>query len=154
MTRISRHMMFMEIAHVVAKRSTCLRLNVGAVLVSPINRPVSIGYNGQAPGQDHCTSPCGEGACNTIHAEMNALYHAPVGAHMCGERHTMYVTDSPCPDCAQELVWSGMIRAVYFQTPYRVQDGYQHLISAGIFVARVLPSGAIIDMETSRVLPA
>lgn len=150
MTRISRHAMLMEIAGVVAKRSTCLRLNVGALVVSPTNRIVSIGYNGQAAGEEHCTSPCPEGGCNTIHAEVNALRHAPPLPHGC----SLYVTDSPCTGCAEFIKRSYGVAHVYFQTPYRVATGYQTLLDAGISVTRILPSGVLIDMRTNDVISA
>ncbi len=144
--RISRHSMFMEIAHVVAKRSTCLRLNVGAIVVSASNRIVSIGYNGQAPGEKHCETPCAAGSCNTIHAEINALAYLTVHVY----NASLYVTDSPCARCADYIVQHGRIGSVYFATPYRLQDGYRKLLEGGIHVTRVLPSGAMINMETDR----
>lgn len=147
MTRITRQQLFMEIAGVVAKRSTCLRLNVGAVLVSPQQRIVSIGYNGQPEGQPHCASPCVAGACNTIHAEVNALRYSTAPADC-----ALYVTDSPCENCARFILMDGRISAVYFQTPYRVRDGYQLLVDAGLRVVRVLPSGAMIDMGTNDAI--
>jgi dCMP deaminase len=149
MARISRQQLFMEIAGVVAKRSTCLRLNVGAVLVSPQQRIISIGYNGQPEGQPHCASPCAAGGCHTIHAEINALRLAPPTDYC-----HLYVTDSPCESCAQHILSNGRVSAVYFQTPYRVRDGYQKLVDAGLLVVRVLPSGAMIDMRTNSVIQA
>ena len=77
--RISRHLMFMEIAHTVAKRATCMRLNVGAVLVAD-RQIVSIGYNGAPSGAPHCAgNECpGKHHCHeTIHAEVNAVQHLP-----------------------------------------------------------------------------
>ena len=72
--RISRDQMFMDIAEVIAKRSTCLRNNVGAVIVESHNI-VAIGYNGPASGCEHCTiSTClGKGCSRSIHAEENAI---------------------------------------------------------------------------------
>lgn len=150
MIRISRHSMFMEIAGVVAKRSTCLRLNVGAVIVSSTNRIVSIGYNGQLPGHPHCLAPCEAGMCNTIHAEKNALNYAPSGE----EWLSLYVTDSPCDYCARTIASDGRVKRVFFQTPYRIASGYNILLRHGIDVTRILPSGILIDMEDGRVISA
>lgn len=139
--RISRHQMFAEIAAIVAKRSTCMRLSVGAVAVVN-NRIVSIGYNGQMPGAAHCEELCGPGACNTIHAEVNAIRHIPL--HNCPYRWDLYVTDSPCMACAKEIAAHDCTR-VFFSTPYRDADPLRWLSAKGVEVYRVLPSGIIVD---------
>ena len=73
--RIGRHQLFINIAREMAKRSTCFRLNVGAVVTSE-NNLVSCGYNGAAPGEPHCQgNDCplsDEGGCiSSLHAESN-----------------------------------------------------------------------------------
>ena len=96
--RISRHRMFMEMAKIVAKRGTCDRAQVGAVLVNQFNKVVSIGYNGSPHGEPHCDEVghlLFNGHCiRTIHAEENCLE----GLTLCG-KYTMYVTHYPCPKC-------------------------------------------------------
>ena len=96
--RISRHRMFMEMAKIVAKRGTCDRAQVGAVLVNANNKVVSIGYNGAPHGEKHCDEVghlLFNGHCiRTIHAEENCLE----GLTLRGE-YTMYVTHYPCPKC-------------------------------------------------------
>ena len=103
--RPTRPQTFMEIAQAVAKRATCMRLNVGAVLVQG-RSIVSIGYNGVPSGAPHCTgNDCpGKQHCHeTIHAEDNALRHlpGPVYSTDFDEMYELdlYVTDSPCRDC-------------------------------------------------------
>lgn len=96
--RISRHKMFMEIAKIVAKRGTCDRAQVGAVLVNEFNKIISIGYNGSPHGEPHCDEAghlMFNGHCiRTIHAEENCLE----GVNLQG-RFTMYVTHYPCARC-------------------------------------------------------
>lgn len=139
--RISRHQMFAEIAAIVAKRSTCMRLSVGAVVVVN-NRIVSIGYNGQMKGAPHCEELCGPGECNTIHAEVNALHHVP--SMDWPTEWDLYVTDSPCMACAKEIV-QFECRRLFFSTPYRDADPLRWLSAKGVEVYRVLPSGIIVD---------
>lgn len=120
--------MLMAQAHVAACRGTCNRLRVGAVLALN-SRPISLGYNGAPSGHEHCGSNCNkDNPCkNTIHAEHNALWWA--------ERHlgeipfgcTLYVTDSPCLECAEKILsYPGIIRVVY-DREYRITDGIDSL---------------------------
>ena len=102
--RMSRERMFLEITHIVARRSTCNRARVGAVLVQD-NRIISIGYNGSAPGEPHCDEAghlMEDGHCvRTIHAEMNCL----AWAHPRAEAPlTMYVSHYPCGNCMVEML--------------------------------------------------
>jgi dCMP deaminase len=139
--RISRHQMFADIAAIVAKRSTCMRLSVGAVVVID-RRIVSIGYNGQRPGADHCKKLCASGGCNTIHAEINALNHVP--ASLWTRPKDLYVTDSPCMNCAKHCKIANVER-VFFSTPYREGDPLTWLSQKGVDVFRILPSGIMVD---------
>lgn len=147
--RISRPQMFMEIAHVVAKRATCFRLNVGAVIVAD-RRIVSIGYNGAPSGAPHCSgNDCpGRFHCKeTTHAEVNALSHLPASW-----RHAaidLYVTDSPCPACWDVIKTNVYIERVFFATPYRITD---HLTGVGPGLYRVLPAGYVMDWRTKELV--
>lgn len=148
--RISRPQMFMDIAHIVAKRSTCFRLNVGAVIVSD-RRIVSIGYNGTPPGHAHCTGnscPGAQGCSLTTHAEVNALEHLPAGIT---EPLDLYVTDSPCIDCTYRLTKDFRVKRLFFGTPYRIID---HLSYDGLpfKVYRITPAGYIIDWQTKDIV--
>jgi len=105
----------MEIAKIVAKRSTCDRRNVGAVIVKDKNI-LSTGYNGSPKGLPHCDEAgheMSDGHCvRTIHAEANALIQAAKhGVAVDGA--VMYLTDSPCYDCFKMLVNSGIKEVVY-----------------------------------------
>lgn len=150
--RPSRQQMFMEIAQVVAKRSTCVRLNVGAIITLD-NRIISIGYNGQAPGEPHCQgNDCQAmhtpGTCNTIHAEANALEYMPFSGG--GRRLAMYVTDSPCKNCA-DLIIDAMVDVVYFGKAYRDTSPLDHL-ALQCEVYQVTPAGYTIDWLTKKVV--
>lgn len=110
---------FIEMAALVATRSTCPRRQVGAVLVRE-HRVIATGYNGAPAGQPHCIDVgclLENGHCvRTIHAELNALLQcsrygiATVGVDL-------YCTDMPCRYCARALVQAG-IQRIYYQRPY------------------------------------
>lgn len=143
--------MFMEMAIAVAKRSTCYRLNVGAIVVAN-NRAVSVGYNGSPPGAPHCRGhECpGKHHCHeTIHAEINALAYIPRGVIA----DDMYVTDSPCSACAKAIRESGISR-LFFQKPYRITDGLDLLMSNGVPCYQVSPAGYIVDWSTGELIDA
>ncbi|EKP95456.1 deoxycytidylate deaminase [Thermaerobacter subterraneus] len=106
---------FMELAEVVARRSTCPRRHVGAVLVRD-RRILATGYNGAPPGFPHCTEAgclMQDGHCvRTIHAEANAILQAALhGVTVKGS--TLYTTATPCLHCAKLLIGAGVVRVVY-----------------------------------------
>lgn len=158
--RISRHRMFMDIAAVVAKRSTCARLNVGAVLVHD-GRPVSIGYNGSPAGDPHCNeNGCPgmrPGGCPTIHAEVNAINHLPLEFKAEHRALDLYVTDSPCMYCAEAVLGCPVsslpdIRRVFFGTAYRDTSPLDFLTNAGVEVYRLMPAGYCFDWKHHRYI--
>lgn len=116
---------FMEIAHVVAKRSTCLRRQVGAVLVSG-RRILATGYNGAPRGLAHCAERGGcyreqlgvasgerQEICRGVHAEQNAVIQCAIhGVAIAGEV-VLYSTTQPCVTCAKILINAGVRRIVY-----------------------------------------
>lgn len=132
--RISRDDMLMKIAQVIAKRSTCGRAQVGAVIAQS-GRIVSTGYAGAPSGLPHCGSdicdlsqPC----TRTVHAEMGAIsYAARSGIKL--EGSDLYCTHMPCLDCSKLIVNAGIKRVIY-ETPYRKIEGVQLLLSVGIEV--------------------
>lgn len=115
---------FMEIAEIVKTRSTCLRRQVGAVIVKE-NRIITTGYNGAPSGLKHCTEiggcerarlniPSGQRheLCRALHAEQNAIIQAAkVGVST--EGTTIYITLQPCVICAKMLVNAGIKRIVF-----------------------------------------
>lgn len=146
--RISRQQMFMEMAEAAAKRSTCFRLNVGAILV--INNNVeSIGYNGAPSGEPHCTgNACpGRDHCrHTVHAEENAIKRA-----IFTYQADMYVTDSPCDACASMIQQCG-IRRLFFKTPYRIITPLEKLVGYGVEVYKVTPAGFVVNWATNEIV--
>lgn len=142
MSRISREQMFLDIAEIVAKRSTCLRNNVGAIIVNN-NNIISIGYNGVASGCTHCTTETciGKGCSIALHAEHNAITRVKEKPN---NKCSLYTTVMPCGLCAKEIVDCGYIDKVYYRYPYRDDTGVKYLLYNFIEVYKVLPSGEII----------
>lgn len=111
---------FLMMAVTIARRGTCPRARVGAVVVGPDHRILSVGYNGAPARQPHCTDvgciilPSG-GCGRAVHAEVNALMQAGPAAR----NATLYVTMSPCYACSSVIVNAGVLRVVYWRR-YRV----------------------------------
>lgn len=115
----------MEIARLVARRSTCLRRQVGAVVVKDKNI-LATGYNGTPSGITHCSEvgclrqklgvPSGERheLCRGLHAEQNAIIQAAKHGVNIGEA-TLYCTNSPCVICTKMIINSGVHRIVYLE---------------------------------------
>lgn len=135
----------MTIARVVATRSTCLRRQVGAVLVKD-NRILATGYNGAPSGLRHCLDTgclreeqgirAGERheLCRGLHAEQNAILQAAVhGTGIAGA--TVYTTYHPCVLCAKMLVQAGVKRIV-FGGDYPDELAQRILSEAGVKVER------------------
>src|SRR5438105_10152869 len=126
MQRVFWDRYFMDIAKVVASRSTCERKFVGAVIVRA-KTILSTGYNGSIRGMPHCTEVghmMEEGHCvATIHAESNAILQAAKnGVNIDGA--TCYVTASPCWNCFKQIANAGLRRIVYgeFYRDQRIFD--------------------------------
>lgn len=107
----------MDMAHLVARRATCPRLHVGAVIVKD-GRVLSMGYNGSPPGQPHCYEVgCDirnphQGCQRSIHAEANAIaWAARAGIAIDGA--TMYCTHSPCLACCRLIEGAGIAALAY-----------------------------------------
>lgn len=124
---------FLEMSKLVAKRSTCLRRSVGAVLVKD-KRILATGYNGAPRGLKHCIDmgcmrkklniPSGERheLCRALHAEQNALIQASLyGISAAGS--TLYATNQPCVICAKMLINAGIKEIV-------IVDGYPDKLAA------------------------
>lgn len=132
--------MYMSIAEIVGLRSTCLRGKIGAVIVRD-TRIVSIGYNGAPASLGQCDEyGCiidrERGGCiRTIHAEQNAIaYASRVGISI--EGGTIYVTMSPCIDCAKLIIASGLKRIV-FKEEYRKGYAIDYLKLSGLEIQQL-----------------
>ena len=132
---------FLRIAAEVSKRSTCLRRQVGAILVLE-KYILATGYNGSPSGVPHCGDvgclreqlqvPSGERheLCRGLHAEQNAILQAAKhGTRINGA--TLYSTHHPCSLCAKMLI-NGGIRRVVVRQDYPDTLGKQLLAIAGI----------------------
>ena len=129
MKRISWHQYFMAQSHLLALRSTCERLMVGATIVRD-KRIIAGGYNGSTSGSVHCIDAgCYvlEGHCvRTIHAEMNAILQcAKFG--VATEGAEIYVTHFPCLNCTKAIIQSG-IKTIYYAEDYRNQPYAMELL--------------------------
>ena len=114
---------FMSIAHLVSTRSTCLRRQVGAVMVRD-KQILTTGYNGVPRGITHCTPenclrsvkdiPSGQQQelCRGLHAEQNAIIQAALHG-VSTKDATLYCTHKPCILCAKMLINAGVVRIVY-----------------------------------------
>jgi len=113
----------MGIARLVSTRSTCLRRQVGAVIVRD-RRILTTGYNGPPRGIAHCDVvgclreqmgvPSGQrlDICRALHAEQNAIIQAALhGVYT--EGAMIYVTHQPCFTCAKMIINAGIVRVVY-----------------------------------------
>jgi dCMP deaminase len=128
--RIKWDQYFMMQAVLLASRSTCERLSVGAVIVRD-KRIIAGGYNGSVAGDDHCIDVgcyLEDGHCvRTIHAEMNAILQcAKLGEST--DNAEIYVTDFPCLQCTKMLLQAGITKINYLRN-YHNNDYAQKLIS-------------------------
>ncbi len=142
----------MDLAVTLAKRSHCVKMQVGAVLAKD-TRIISLGYNGPPPGTHNCDEEWGnvgcprdsKGGCSlAIHAEQNAiLYAAKNKASIDGG--TMYVTLSPCLACARIIYTAGIRRLFYLDSyaDYKgiaSDEGIDFLKKFGVEVQRMKKS--------------
>ena len=113
---------FMGIAILSAKRSKDPSTQVGACIVDPTNKVVSIGYNGMPRGVDDDRIPWGHGAgldskyLYVCHAEFNAILNTRDGSALNGCR--IYVTLFPCNECAKAIIQTGIKEIIYLDDKY------------------------------------
>src|ERR1700739_4080935 len=129
MTKLSFDTIFMNLATDLAKRSHCVKAQVGAVLAKD-TRIISIGYNGPPAGTHNCDEEWPDtgcprdarGSCSlSLHPEENAiLYAVKNGANL--EGATLYTTLSPCLPCAR-LIYSAGVKKVLYDRSYAAYKG-------------------------------
>lgn len=132
---------YLKMANIWAENSYCKRRQVGALLVKN-KMIISDGYNGTPSGfenvceeEDNTTKPY------VLHAEANAITKV-ARSNNSSEKATLYVTSSPCIECAKLIIQSGIIRVIYSEK-YRLEDGIKLLKRAGIEVE-------FLDMNTDE----
>ena len=138
---------YMDVAERFAKLSSATRLQVGAIVVKD-DRIISIGYNGMPSGWDNC---CEEEVVHdygnrapeirlktkpeVLHAESNAIAKLARSSES-GEGASIFITHSPCIDCAKLIYQSG-ITTVYYKNEYRSTQGINFLNQCNLEVVSV-----------------
>ena len=146
MSRPSWKEYFMDIALLVARRSTCRRRRVGAITVRD-KRILATGYNGAPTGLPHCLDigclreeleiPSGERheLCRGLHAEQNVIIQAAYhGVSI--EGATLYCTNLPCSICSKMLINAG-IRDIIYQEGYADSMTEEMLSAAGVKLVQI-----------------
>lgn len=144
--RISFNDWIMEITEVVAKRSTCVRRKIGAVIVKDKNI-VSTGYNGSPTDTAHCldigcmreeqkiASGTMHEKCRALHGEMNAILQCAKHGKSC-DGATIYVNMQPCIICSKMIINAG-IKKVIYKGDYPDEDSLTMLNEAGIEIIKM-----------------
>ena len=153
MNRPSWNEYFMEIALLVRKRSTCIRRQIGCVIVSD-KKIMSTGYNGAPSGLRHCLDtgclrekmgiPSGQRheLCRALHAEQNAIIQAAIsGINIKGA--TVFCTHFPCSLCAKMLINVRVDKIYYI-------EGYPDDLSKGLLLEANIPTEKI-DMAIEKI---
>jgi dCMP deaminase len=137
---------FSQIAHLVSKRSTCLRRRVGAVLVKD-KRILATGYNGAPSGITHCQIagclrqklgiPSGERheLCRGLHAEQNVLLQAALHG-VSTKESLLYITVTPCIICAKMIINAG-VKEIVIEDEYPDKQAQAFLKEAKIKIRKL-----------------
>ncbi|MBU2052732.1 MAG: deaminase [Nanoarchaeota archaeon] len=148
---------FIKITALVAERSTCLRHNVGAIIVKN-KRVITTGYNGAVKGAKDCLElgckkdelklETGFGAeqCRAVHAEQNAI--AQAGLHGVSiDGGTMYCTHIPCRMCAKQIINAGLKELIYYFDYAGSKGSLDLLKESGIKVKKIERPNPIINFK-------
>ncbi|MGM9794722.1 MAG: dCMP deaminase family protein [Candidatus Aphodosoma sp.] len=123
---------YMRMARIWAENSYCKRRQVGALLVKN-QMIISDGYNGTPSGfENNCEDENFVSLPYVLHAEANAITKV-ARSNNSSDGATLYVTASPCIECAKLIIQAGIVRVVYGEE-YRIRDGIDLLREAGITV--------------------
>ena len=126
---------YLQMARVWAENSYCVRRKVGALIVKD-NMIISDGYNGTPAGFENvCEDDMGKTKPYVLHAEANAITKIARSGNN-SQDSTLYVTDSPCIECAKLIIQAGIKRVLY-KRAYRLTDGVDLLLKAGIEVTHM-----------------
>lgn len=140
----------MAIAESVARRGTCDRLQVGAIIMRD-NRVISTGYNGNVSGAKHCDHAWdgpelqAQGCRTAVHAEANAIVFAARHG-VAVENAELWSTHQPCLSCANLIINSG-IKRVFYKHSYRLIEGLLALQHHGILVYGITEDYSIVSMR-------
>ena len=123
---------YMRMARIWAENSYCVRRQVGALIVKD-KMIISDGYNGTPVGFDNvCENEDGFTKPYVLHAEANAITKI-ARSNNNSNGATLYVTTSPCIECAKLIIQAGIVRVVYGEE-YHIMDGIDLLKRAGVEV--------------------
>ncbi len=123
---------YLRMARIWSENSYCVRRQVGALVVKE-KMIISDGYNGTPSGFENvCEDETGVTKPYVLHAEANAITKIARSGNN-SEGATLYVTDSPCIECAKLIIQAGIRRVVYARD-YRLTDGIDLLKRAGITI--------------------
>ena len=126
---------YMRMAHIWAENSYCERRKVGALLVKD-RMIISDGYNGTPAGFENiCEDENNVTKPYVLHAEANAITKVARSSNS-SEGATLYVTASPCIECAKLIIQSGIVRVVYGDN-YRLTEGIDLLRQANVELALI-----------------
>ncbi len=126
---------YLRMADIWAENSYCQRRKVGALIVKD-KMIISDGYNGTPSGFENCCEDeNGVTKPYVLHAEANAITKV-ARSNNSSEGATLYITDSPCIECAKLIIQAGIRRVVYSRM-YRIVDGLELLERAGIECVRL-----------------
>jgi len=137
-----------QVGKIYASMSTAERAKVGAVLFNEMTRNIiSVGYNGTPPGEDNTCEIDGVTKDNVIHAEINALNKLKNMWRIPSERlkisyqltygTTMYVTLSPCMNCAQAIIDANIRKVICLEMYTGKSSGFSMLQDAGVGIEKI-----------------
>ncbi|MBR4572306.1 MAG: dCMP deaminase family protein [Prevotella sp.] len=129
---------YLRMARIWAENSYCKRRQVGALVVKD-QRIISDGYNGTPSGFENVCEENNVSFPYVLHAEANAITKL-ARSHNNSEGSTLYVTASPCLECAKLIIQAGIKRVIYGEN-YRLDDGIKLLKRANIEVNLVEVDG-------------
>ena len=127
-------MRYLRMARIWAENSYCVRRQVGALLVKD-KMIISDGYNGTPQGFENvCEDESGRTKPYVLHAEANAITKV-AKSNNSSQGATLYVTASPCIECAKLIIQAGIIRVVFCED-YHSEEGVELLRRAGIEIVK------------------
>lgn len=136
---------YLQMALIWARNSYCKRRQVGALIVKD-KMIISDGYNGTPAGFENvCEDENNVTLPYVLHAEANAITKV-AKSNNSSENSTLYVTTSPCMECAKLIIQSGIGRVVYCNR-YRITDGLDLLKRAGIEIVYIDPDNNIYEVQ-------
>jgi len=131
--QFDRH--YLEMARVWSKNSYCVRRKVGALLVKD-RMIISDGYNGTPSGfENECEDENKNTKSYVLHAEANAITKVAKSGNS-SQGSTLYITASPCLECAKLIIQAGIVRVVYSDS-YRISEGLDLLRRANIEIVQI-----------------